>query len=68
MQIYKTLPELKRARQMSVWHKALRSCWSPEDIDWQLPVSIRSDETRARLRHSVGTRDLEIAELEGDCA
>ncbi len=41
MRIYKTLPELKRERQMSVWHKALRSSWSPEDIDWKAPLGIR---------------------------
>ena len=49
MRIYKTLPELKRERQMSVWHKALRSSWSPEDIDWKTPVGIPDDNRRDQL-------------------
>lgn len=34
MKIYKTLPDLQKARHMNLWHKALKSTWSPEEIDW----------------------------------
>lgn len=37
MKIYKVLPDLSRRRHMKIWHKALRSQWSAEDIDWTKP-------------------------------
>ena len=37
MNIYKVLPDLKKKRQMQLWHKALRDQWSAEDLDWQQP-------------------------------
>lgn len=40
MRIYKTLPDLTRPRQLSVWHKALRSRWTPEDVDWRAPLAV----------------------------
>ena len=48
MHIYKTLPDLQRTRQLSIWHKALRSSWSPEDLDWSAPLGIKGD-VRDRL-------------------
>jgi len=35
MQIYKALPDLSKRRLMRVWHNALKSNWSPTDVDWQ---------------------------------
>lgn len=46
MKIYKVLPDLRRDRHMAIWHKALRSQWSAEDIAWDRPQRI----TSARLR------------------
>ena len=46
MQIYKVLPDLSKNRHMAIWHKALKSQWSAEDLDWTKPVGIR----KARLR------------------
>lgn len=37
MNIYKVLPSLTKERQMKIWHKALRSQWSAEDLDWGRP-------------------------------
>ena len=37
MNIYKVLPDLKKQRQLQMWHKALRSQWSADDIDWDRP-------------------------------
>lgn len=34
MQIYKVLPSLDKPRHMNLWHKAIRSQWSPEEIEW----------------------------------
>lgn len=39
MNIYKVLPQLTKDRQMKIWHKALRSQWSAEDLDWDRPQS-----------------------------
>jgi hypothetical protein len=44
--IYKVLPDLKREKHMSLWHKALRSQWSAEDIKWDRPHRI----TEGRLK------------------
>ncbi len=37
MKIYKVLPDLSKKRQMYLWHTALRSQWSAEDIGWSRP-------------------------------
>ena len=42
MNIYKVLPELKRERQLKLWHKALRSQWSAEDMPWDAPQRMTS--------------------------
>jgi len=42
MNIYKVLPDLKKKRQMHIWHTALRSQWSAEDVDWTKPHRITS--------------------------
>lgn len=46
MNIYKVLPDLKRSKHMSLWHKALRSQWSADDINWDRPQRI----TEGRLK------------------
>jgi hypothetical protein len=35
--VYKVLPDLGKKRQLALWHKALRSQWSAEDVDWRAP-------------------------------
>ncbi len=50
MKIYKVLPDLKKERQMKIWHKALRSQWSAEDLDWNTPQRI----TERRLKDQLG--------------
>lgn len=35
MQIYKALPNLAKRRLMRVWHQALKSSWSPTELDWE---------------------------------
>lgn len=40
MRIYKTKPDLKNERQMALWHKALRSQWTAEDLSWGKPVTL----------------------------
>ncbi len=42
MKIYKVLPDLKKKRQLKIWHKALRSQWSATDIKWDTPQRITS--------------------------
>ena len=42
MNIYKVLPDLKRDRQMKLWHKALRAQWSATDLDWKKPQRPRT--------------------------
>lgn len=49
MNIYKVLPDLKKKRQMHLWHTALRSQWSAEDIDWQKPHRITSGKLKDEL-------------------
>ena len=46
MQIYKVLPDLSKKRHMAIWHKALKSQWSAEDLNWAMPLGIR----KARLK------------------
>jgi hypothetical protein len=49
MNIYKVLPDLKRQRQLALWHKALRSQWSAEDIAWDRPQRITSGRLKDQL-------------------
>jgi hypothetical protein len=49
MKIYKVLPDLRRRRHMSLWHKALRAQWSAEDINWSTPLRTLSDKTKEGL-------------------
>lgn len=42
MKIYKVLPDLKKERQLKIWHKALRSQWSAADMKWDTPQRITS--------------------------
>ena len=49
MNIYKVLPELGRERHMAIWHKALRSQWSAEDIEWDKPLRITSGKLRDQM-------------------
>ena len=37
MNSYKVLPDLNKKRQLGLWHKALRSQWSAEDMNWSAP-------------------------------
>lgn len=46
MKIYKVLPDLSKKRHMGLWHKALKSQWSAEDLDWSQPLGVR----KARLK------------------
>jgi hypothetical protein len=48
--IYKVMPNLSNERQLRLWHKALRSQWSAEDMRWDLPVRLRS----RRLKEGLG--------------
>ncbi|HVS12657.1 MAG TPA: ferritin-like domain-containing protein [Thermoanaerobaculia bacterium] len=50
MNIYKVMPDLSNERQLRLWHKALRSQWSAEDMRWDLPVRLRS----RRLKEGLG--------------
>jgi hypothetical protein len=49
MKIYKVLPDLGRHRHMAIWHKALRSQWSAEDIAWDRPQRITSSRLKDQL-------------------
>jgi hypothetical protein len=51
MNIYKVLPSLTKERQMKIWHKALRSQWSADELDWDAP---RTRLTKRRLRDQLG--------------
>jgi hypothetical protein len=42
MKFYKVLPDLKKERQLKLWHKALRSQWSADDLNWDRPHRITS--------------------------
>ena len=43
MKIYKVLPDLSRSKHMAIWHKALRSQWSAEELDWDRPQRITNN-------------------------
>ena len=45
MNIYKVLPDLGNSRQLKLWHKALRSQWSAEDMKWEQPLRMTSRRT-----------------------
>jgi hypothetical protein len=49
MQIYRVLPRLEKVRQMRIWHNALRSQWSAEDLAWKTPQRITSDRLKDEL-------------------
>ena len=49
MNIYKVLPDLQKKRQMHIWHTALRSQWSAEDVDWHKPHRITSRKFKDQL-------------------
>ena len=49
MNIYKVLPDLKRERQMKLWHKALRAQWSATDLDWTKPQRLRKPSIKDEL-------------------
>lgn len=49
MKIYKVLPDLSRSKHMAIWHKALRSQWSAEDIDWNRPQRITSGKLKDEM-------------------
>jgi hypothetical protein len=49
MNIYKVLPDLKRTKHLSLWHKALRSQWSAEDINWDRPQRITADHLKDEM-------------------
>lgn len=51
MNIYKVLPSLTRERQIKIWHKALRSQWSADDLDWDAP---QTRLTKRRLKDQLG--------------
>lgn len=51
MNIYKVLPALGRTRQMALWHKALESQWSAEDLDWNAPQRLSSSRRKDELAH-----------------
>lgn len=49
MKIFKVLPELKKRRHLSIWHKALRAQWSAEDLNWGAPQRLTSDASKSSL-------------------
>lgn len=49
MNIYKVLPDLDKKRQLGLWHKALRSQWSAEDLNWSAPQRMTSDRVKDGL-------------------
>lgn len=49
MNIYPVLPKLDNERQLNLWHKALRSQWSAEDLRWDAPGRVRSGRLRDQL-------------------
>ena len=49
MKIYKVLPDLSKKRQMHLWHTALRSQWSAEELDWSKPVGLGRNGMRDQL-------------------
>lgn len=51
MRLYRTLPQLKKDRPLALWHKALRTRWSPEDVDQEHPPLRLDDADRDALAH-----------------
>ncbi len=49
MQIYKVMPDLKKRRHLSLWHNALRSQWSAEDLNWKRPQRITKDALKDQM-------------------
>ena len=49
MHVYKVLPDLDKPRHLSIWHKAIRGQWSPEEIDWNNPSHLSRDDLKDRL-------------------
>ncbi len=49
MKIYKVLPDLSKERQMRLWHTALRSQWSAEDLDWSKPLRLGRNGMKDKL-------------------
>jgi len=49
MKIYKVLPDLSRSKHMAIWHKALRSQWSAEDINWDRPQRITRTDLKDQM-------------------
>lgn len=49
MKIYKVLPDLKKERQLKIWHKALRSQWSATDLKWDTPQRITSNHLKDQM-------------------
>ena len=49
MHVYKVLPDLDKPRHLSVWHKAIRGQWSPEEIHWKNPSRLSRDDLKDRL-------------------
>ena len=53
MRIYKTLPELTKRKQLSLWHKALRIDWSPADIDYDSGAKFSRESHRRHLARAL---------------
>jgi hypothetical protein len=49
MNIYKVLPDLNKKRQLGLWHKALRSQWSAEDMNWSAPQRMTNKRLKGGL-------------------
>ncbi len=49
MKSYKVLPDLKKERQLKIWHKALRSQWSATDLKWDTPQRITSKHLKDQM-------------------
>lgn len=49
MKIYKVLPDLKKKKHLAIWHKALRSQWSAEDLNWSAPQRITKDKLKDQM-------------------
>ncbi len=49
MNIYKVLPDLSRKRHMAIWHKALKSQWSAEDLNWDPPLGVRAGRLKDQM-------------------
>lgn len=49
MKIYKVLPDLSRSRHMQIWHKALKSQWSADELAWNTPQRITKPSLKDEL-------------------